>query len=176
MKTRVAQNQLVHVAEKKREQQGADVRAVHVGIGHDDDLAVADLGGVEIVLADARAQRGDHGADFFVAQHLVVARLFDVENFALERQNRLEAAVAALFGRAAGRFALHQEQFATLRIFLLAIGQFVRHAARFERSLAPGQVAGIARRFPRARGLNGFADDLAADRRNSCRSTLPASR
>jgi hypothetical protein len=122
------------VAEEERQQQRADVRAVHVGVGHDDDLAVAELGGVEIVLADAGAERRDHGADFLVAQHLVVARFFDVEDFALQRQNGLEAAVAALLGGAAGRFALDQEQLAALRILLLAIGQL---AGRPPESSAP---------------------------------------
>ena len=118
-----AQDQLLHVAEEEREQQRADVRAVHVGVGHDDDLAVAQLGSVEIVLADPCADGGDQRADFLVAEHLVVARFLDVENLSLERQNGLEAAVAALLGGAAGRFALHQEQLATLRILLLAVGQ-----------------------------------------------------
>ena len=36
-----ALDQLRHVAEEESEQQRADVRAVHVGVGHQDDLAVA---------------------------------------------------------------------------------------------------------------------------------------
>ena len=50
------QDELGHVPEEKRQQQRADVRAVHVGVRHDDDFAVAQLGDVEIFLADARAQ------------------------------------------------------------------------------------------------------------------------
>ena len=42
-------------------------------------------------------------------QHAVVAGFFDVEDLALQRQNGLKAAVAALLGGAAGRFALDQE-------------------------------------------------------------------
>ena len=42
------------------QQQGADVGAVHVGIRHDDDLAIAQLGHVK-VLADTAAQRRHHG-------------------------------------------------------------------------------------------------------------------
>ena len=98
-----ALDQLRHVAEEEGEQQRADVRAVDVGVGHQDELAVAQLGGVEVVLADAAAERCDHGADFFVAEHLVVAGLFDVEDLALQREDRLELAVAALLGGAAGR-------------------------------------------------------------------------
>ena len=43
-----ARNQLLHVAEEKSQQQRANVGAVHIGVGHDDDLAVAQLGDLEI--------------------------------------------------------------------------------------------------------------------------------
>ena len=50
------------------------MRAVHVGIGHDDDAVVAGLGGVEggliLARADAGADGGDEGADFLVVEHL----------------------------------------------------------------------------------------------------------
>ena len=41
---RIRFDDLPHVAVEERQQQRADVRAVHVGIGHDDDLVVARLG------------------------------------------------------------------------------------------------------------------------------------
>ena len=125
-----ALDQLLHVAEEKREQQRADVAAVHVGVGHQDDFVIAQLAGVEIVFADAGAERGDDGANFFVAEHLVVAGFFDVQDLALERQDGLVAAVAALLGGAAGRFALDHEHFAARRIALLAIGQLARQVRR----------------------------------------------
>jgi len=68
---------------EKSEQQRADVAAVDVGVGHQNNLVIAELAGVEIVFADAGAERGDDGANFFVAEHLVVARFFDVENLPL---------------------------------------------------------------------------------------------
>ncbi len=154
MYTLLRVDQLLHVPEEERQQQRADVRAVHIRVRHDDDLVVAQLGGVEIVFADARAHRRDQGADFLVAQHLVVARLLDVEDLALQRQNRLEAPVAALLGGAAGRFALHQEQFAAFRIALLAIGQLARQSAGIERAFAAGQIAGFAGRFSGARRVD----------------------
>ena len=40
----VALDQLRHVPEEERQQQRADVRSVHVGVRHQDDLAVAQLG------------------------------------------------------------------------------------------------------------------------------------
>ena len=54
---------LPHLAEEEGEQQRADVRAVHVRVGHDDDLVVAKLLDVEIVAPDAGAERGDQRAD-----------------------------------------------------------------------------------------------------------------
>ena len=36
-------HELRHLPVEEGEQQGADVRAVHVGVGHDDDAAVAQL-------------------------------------------------------------------------------------------------------------------------------------
>ena len=165
MKTLLLLDQLLHVPEEERQQQRADVRTVHVRIRHDDDLAVAQLGGVEIVLADARAHRGDQRADFLVTEHAVIARLLDVEDFALQRQDRLEAAVAALLGGAAGRFALDEEQFAAFRIAFLAIGQLARQAAGIERAFAARQIAGFACRFARARCIDRLRDDLLHHRR-----------
>ncbi len=77
-------DELFHVAEEKSEEQGADVAAIDVRVGHENDFVIAQLGGVEIVFADAGAERGDDGANFFVAEHFVVARFFDVEDLALE--------------------------------------------------------------------------------------------
>jgi hypothetical protein len=46
-----ALHQLGHLAVEEGQQQRADVRAVHVGVGHDDDAVVAQLGDVEVVVA-----------------------------------------------------------------------------------------------------------------------------
>src|SRR5579883_974361 len=158
-------DQLVHVPEEERQQQRADVAPVHVRVRHDDDLAVPQLGRGEIVLADPRPQRRDHRPDLLVPEHLVVPRLLHVQDLALQRQDRLEPPVAPLLRRPARRFALDQEQLAALRVPLLAVRQLVRHPARFERSLAPRQVASLARRLPRARRLDRLPDDLPSHRR-----------
>src|SRR6266481_2091159 len=158
-----ALDQLLHVAKEKREQQGADVAAVDVRVGHQNYFVIAQLAGVEIILADPGAQRGDDGANFLVAEHLVVPRLFDVKNFALERQDRLVFPVAAHFCGAARGFALDDEQFAPRRIALLALGQFSGQAAGIHRGFAAGQLAGFARGFAGARGFNALADDAARD-------------
>jgi len=58
------------------------VRAVHIGVGHDDDLAVATFGQVKI-LANAAAQRTDDRANFLVAEHFNEVGLLDVQDFTL---------------------------------------------------------------------------------------------
>ena len=89
-------DQRSHLPVEEGQQQRPDVRAVDVGIGHDHDLAVAQLRDVELVLTDPGAQRGDDRADLLVAQHLVEARLLDVEDLAAQRQDRLETTISSL--------------------------------------------------------------------------------
>ena len=83
--------------------------AVDVGIGQDDDLAVAQPGDV-LGVADVDADGGDEIADFLVVEELLDAGLFDVEHLAAQGQNGLQGAVAAVVGGAAGTAALDEEQ------------------------------------------------------------------
>ena len=99
-------------------------------------------------------------ADLGRAQHLVEARALDIEDLALQRQDRLKAPVAALLGRAAGAVALDDEELALGRVALLAVGELARQIGDVERPLAPGQVARLARRLARRRRLDDLGDDL----------------
>ena len=69
-----AGDQVVHLAVEEREQQRANMRAIDVGVGHDDHAAVAPLDDV-LLGANAGADGGDHAANFFVGQHFVFAAL-----------------------------------------------------------------------------------------------------
>ena len=71
--------------------------AVDVGVGHQHDLVVPQLGDVELVV-DSGAQRGDDRLHFGVFQHPVDAGLLDVDDLAAQRKNRLEHRVAAALG------------------------------------------------------------------------------
>ncbi len=150
-----------HLPVEKRQQQRSYVRAVDVRIRHYNDAVVAQFVDVEIVAPDAAAQRSDERADFGGRQHLVEARLLDVEDFSLERQDGLSAPVAALLGRAAGGIALDQEHLRERGIFLLAVGQFAGQARDVERALAPRHFARLARGLARIGGLENFVDDGA---------------
>ena len=148
--------QRAHVAEEKSQQQRADVRAVHIGVRHDHDAAVADFFGVHLRLAgleaaDGRVERGD----FLRGQRLGAVGLFHIQNFSAQGQNRLKGAGAPLLRRAAGRVALHQKQLAFGRILFLTIRQFAGQAGRVEDIFAPRHLArptgGLA-------GLGGLQD------------------
>ena len=156
-------DQLAHVAEEKRQQQRADMRAVDVGVGHDDDLVVSQLADVEI-FADAAAERLDDDADFLAAEHLVHARLFDVENLAAQGQNGLELAVASLFGAAAGRVALDDVDFAVFGGAAGAVGQLARQRKTAQRRFAH-ELAGFFGGFAGLAGLDGLFDDRLDHRR-----------
>ena len=128
-----ALQQLGHLAEEEGEQQRADVTAVHIGVGHEHDFVIPRSGDVECVLvrlvgvfflsADACAKRQNQRADFIAAEHLVEAGLFDIEDFALEREDSLEFPIATLFGRTTGGISLDDEQLTQRRIFFGTVGQ-----------------------------------------------------
>ena len=134
-------DEVAHVTEEEGEQQGADVGAVDVGVGEDDHLVVAGLVDVEVV-ADAGADGGDQRLDLVVLQHPGEPCLLDVDDLAPDGENRLELAVAGLLGRATGRVALDDEQFALRRVARRAVGQLARQPGGLEQALAAGEVAG----------------------------------
>ncbi len=154
-----ALDQLLHLPVEEREQQRADVAAVDVGVAHDDDAVVAQPGDVEVVLADPGAERRDDVADLLRRERLVEPRLLDVEDLAAQGKHGLEAAVAALLGRAAGRVALHEEELAPFGVPLLALGELAGEPGAVERALAAGEVASLACRLAGARRV----EDLRGD-------------
>ena len=148
-----------HLPVEEGEQQGADVGAVDVRVRHDDDAVVAELIERELVLADARAHRRDERGDLLRGEHLVEARLLDVQDLALEGQDRLELAVAALLGRPTGGVSLDEVELAQLRVPLLAVGELARQPDSVENALAPRELARLAGRLARARSLHHLRAD-----------------
>ena len=135
------------------------MRAVDVGVRHDDDAVVAKLLDVEVFAADAASERRDHRLDLVAAEHLVEARLLDVQDLALDRQDRLESTVASLLGGAAGGFSFDDVDLALSRIALLTVGELAGKTAAVECALTPDQVTRFSRRFARSRGVDGLPDD-----------------
>ena len=74
---------LRHLPVEEREQQRADVTAIHVGVRHDDDVVVTQLLDVEVVASrHAAAERGDERSDLGAREHLLEAGTLDVEDLA----------------------------------------------------------------------------------------------
>jgi len=96
-----AGDQLLHVAEEKGEQQRDDMSAVHVGIRHDDHFAIAQIREVELA-ADPTSERLDQRLDLIALERVVHALFLYIQDLASQRKDRLEAAIAALLGRAPG--------------------------------------------------------------------------
>ena len=157
-------DQVGQLAEQEGQDQRADVRAVDVGVAHDDDLVVPQLLEVEL-LADAGADRRDQRLDLVVGEDLVDAVLLGVDDLAAQGQDRLDVAVAALLGRAAGRVALDHEQLGQGRVPHRAVGELARQVRVLERGLAPREIPRLARCLPSPCGLHALVDDQARLRR-----------
>ena len=108
------------------------------------------------------AERDDQRPDVLARQDLVEARLLDVQQLAPQRQDRLEASVAALLGRAAGRVALDEVELAAGRVALLAVGELAGQRHPVERALADDEVARLAGRLARAGRRQALLDDPPA--------------
>ena len=96
-----------------------------------------------------------------MAEHLVDAGLLDVEDLAAQREDRLDLAIAAGLGRAAGALALDQEELAALRVARAAVGQLARQAAAGQCALAAHEITRLARRLSRLEGLDHLVENGA---------------
>ena len=180
-----ALHELEHLAVEEREEQRADVRAIDVGIGHDDDAAVAALGEV-LIFADADADGGDHAADFFVGENFVFARFVGVDDFAAQGEDRLILAHPATLGRAAGRITFDEVQFALVDVAAGAIAELAGQAAAGEGAFAiadqffllAGGDAGLGREQAfvddRLRDLGILFEELAEVLADSRLLTMPS--
>ena len=170
-----AVDQLAHLAIEERQQQRADVRAVDVRVGHDDDLVIARLVDVEFIRADAGAERHDQRADLLGRQHLVELHALHVQDLAAQRQHRLERAVAPHLGGAAGRVALDDQQLGLGGIALLAVGELARQRGDVVALLAR-ELPRLAGGFARGGGFHHLADDHLAPRTGVPRTRRSARR
>ena len=129
-----------------RQQQRADLEAVHVGIGAQDDLAPAQRVDVERrnglvrlrLYLHAAAEHLNEIGDDLTFENLVVIRFQTVQNFTADRHHGLIVRVARLLDRTESGIALHDKNL-TLGNILAAAVHKLRHAPRdihFGRQLA----------------------------------------
>jgi len=147
-------DELRHLTAEKGQKKRADVGAVHIGIGHDDDAAVAQLRDVEgsflLFLAergtDAGADGGDESLDFGVLKNFVEAGFLDIDDLALDGKDGLETPVAALFGGSTGRVAFDHIELGEIGVALGAVRQLAGESTAGEGAFADG-LAGLAGGF-----------------------------
>ena len=143
-----------HLAEQERQEQRANVRAVDVRIRHQNDLAVAAFLDVEFVRTDPGSERTDHGPDLLVTEHFLEARLLHVQDLAPQRENRLDRAIAAPFGRPAGGIALDDEDLRRAPFAAGTVPEFAGQIRIAQGALAARQLTRLARRLARRRRLD----------------------
>ena len=126
--------------------------AIDIGIGHDDDLVVAEFFEVErlavLLRADRHAECREHVLDLLVLPHAMLLGFFDIQDLTAQRHDRLEVPVAALLGRTACRVALDEEDFGDRTVAARTVRQLARKARTRKHGLALHHFAGMARRVP----------------------------
>ena len=140
---------LRHEAVEQRHNQRVDVRAIDIGIGHNDNLVVAQL--VDVGLAVALAVYAKTHADALDDVHhrlsfedAVPLHLLHVQNLSAQRQDGLEVTVATLLGRATCGVSLDKEDLTLLRILVGTVGKFARQSTSRHRVLALHALTSLA--------------------------------
>ena len=113
---------------------------VHVSIGHDDDLVIAELREVQchtvLFGADGHAESSIDVTDLFALEDLVLHRLLHVEDLTTQREDRLELTVTTLLSRTTCRVTLDEEELREDGILRGAVGELTRQATTREGGLA----------------------------------------
>ena len=127
------------------------MRAVGIGVGHEDDLAVTGRLEVEAA-ARAGADNLNDRTALGVFQHVADGGLLHVENLSANGQQRLELRIPGQFGCAKGRVAFHDEQFGTVDVIAAAVDEFGgmmmtrAHSCALRLPMLPGGYPGPAHR------------------------------
>src|SRR5690554_860214 len=123
-----------HLPEQEGEQQGTNVGAVYVGVGHDNDGVVTQFVRVELFPTDTATKGGNQRTHFGRRQHLVETGFLYVQDLTLQGQDGLGFPVTTLLGTTTRRITLHYEQFRQGRVFFLAVGQLAGQAGDIQRT------------------------------------------
>ena len=126
-----------------------DVRAIDVGVGHDDNLIVAQF--LDVCLAVAFAINAEAYADRLDDVHhrlgfedAVPLHFLHIQNLTTQRKDGLEVAVAALLGRATCGVTLDEEDLALLRVLVRAVGELTGQSTTTHRVLALHALTSLA--------------------------------
>ena len=130
---------LFHMAEEQGHDQSGYMRAIHIGIGHDNYFVVADLTQVQrfrvLFGSECDTKSREDITDFFALEYLMLHRFLYVQNLTSQRQNSLVNTVTTGLRSSACGISLDQEQLALSRILAHAIRQFTRQTTAAQRRL-----------------------------------------
>ena len=91
-------DQLRHLPIKEGQKQCANVRAVNVRIGHDDDAVIAKLIRIVIIPTNPTPHGRNQRADLIGRDHAIEAGALDIQNLAFQRQDGLRSPIPPLLG------------------------------------------------------------------------------
>ena len=156
-------DELFEEPEKIRDHQVADVHAVHVRVGGEDDLLVTQALGV--VLDVERLHEVIH---LVVLVHDVALEVPDVERLALEDEHGLVVHVAAARDGAGGRLALADEHHRAAALFALRVEVVLailelRDAERDGLGAFARELLDRLQLLPQLLGVRHLLDDLVGD-------------
>ena len=101
--------------------------AIHIGIGHDDYLVIAQFAGA-VIGAKAGPQSLTEIRQLLIGRQLFTAGIGNIEDFSAQWQYSLILAVAGLLGRAAGRISFNDKQLRSRCCAARTIRQLTRQA------------------------------------------------
>ena len=113
---------------KQREQQHLNVRAVHIRVGQDADLAITQARQVGRVIRTMGIDPNSHGnvMNLGVGKQTVALHLPGVQHLAAQGQNGLAFFIAPHLGAAPGRVTLHQKHLVVVDVAAFTVGEFAR--------------------------------------------------
>ena len=157
-------NEGPHEAEEEREKKRSDMRAVDIGIGHDDDFVVTEFFEIKLV-SNARAKRCNDRLKLIISVDLIGSRLFDVQHLAPEGKNCLEPRVTSLRGRAACGVTLDDVNFGERGICIVAVAEFIGHLAGLQTGFSPDGFLCLSGRLSGAVCHHGFIQNRTGNGR-----------
>ena len=140
------------------------MRAVYVGIRHDDDSVVAKFFDIKIFM-DTGPERCDHRSDLRVSEDPVQSCLLNIQDLAAKRQDRLGRPGSCRLGGPACGISLNDKDLAVFTVLVRTVGQLAGKTQSVQSALSARQISCLSCRGSGSLGHNGLLDDDLADLR-----------
>ena len=115
------------------------MRAVNIGIGHNDDFVVSELGNIKILM-NACSKCSNHCLDLCISVNPVKSCLLHIQDLAAKRQNRLCGTGTRCFCGTTCGITLDDKDLTFFRVLVRTICQLSRKRHPVKRGFSSGQV------------------------------------